>query len=198
VDAPHTYFAGGVLVHNKDRAWTPWLDNPWHFHWPPKPHKFTIAFEAPGGAGAPAAADAKDIAEAIERLGHDDWQVRKAATEKLRKMGKAAHLMLREARKRKGLDPEIAQRIDMLLEPPPPVPAKSATDPATGITVSVEPDGTVAARKNGKMLWKLRMGHKATAVRIVNGRVFASPNNAEIDLRTGKLLSMRRVDRFTF
>lgn len=35
VEHPHTYFAGGILVHNKDRAWSPNLDDPWHFYWGP-------------------------------------------------------------------------------------------------------------------------------------------------------------------
>ena len=31
VDEPHNFFAGGILVHNKSRAWTPTLDDPWYF-----------------------------------------------------------------------------------------------------------------------------------------------------------------------
>ena len=37
VSAPHTYFAAGVLVHNKDRGWSAQLDDPWYFYWDSKP-----------------------------------------------------------------------------------------------------------------------------------------------------------------
>jgi hypothetical protein len=33
VDAPHCFFAGGLLVHNKDRAYSPNLDDPWYDTW---------------------------------------------------------------------------------------------------------------------------------------------------------------------
>lgn len=33
VDAPHCFFAGGLLVHNKDRAYSPNLDDPWYDIW---------------------------------------------------------------------------------------------------------------------------------------------------------------------
>ena len=33
VEHPHTYFADGILVHNKSRDWSPNLDDPWHFYW---------------------------------------------------------------------------------------------------------------------------------------------------------------------
>ena len=35
VDTAHNFFAGGVLVHNKDRDYQPWLDDPWLFMWAP-------------------------------------------------------------------------------------------------------------------------------------------------------------------
>jgi hypothetical protein len=34
VDGPHTFFAGGFLVHNKDRPYLPALDDPWYILWP--------------------------------------------------------------------------------------------------------------------------------------------------------------------
>ncbi len=34
VDEPHCFFAGGFLVHNKDRAFSPQLDDPWYACWP--------------------------------------------------------------------------------------------------------------------------------------------------------------------
>ena len=37
VEEPHTYFAGGVLVHNKDRMYVPELDDPWLFMWSDDP-----------------------------------------------------------------------------------------------------------------------------------------------------------------
>jgi hypothetical protein len=36
VDEPHTYFAEGVLVHNKDRMYSEQLDDPWVFMFDPK------------------------------------------------------------------------------------------------------------------------------------------------------------------
>ncbi|MGE3804799.1 MAG: sigma-70 family RNA polymerase sigma factor [Gemmataceae bacterium] len=34
VDGPHTFFAGGFLVHNKDRTYSAGLDDPWYLLWP--------------------------------------------------------------------------------------------------------------------------------------------------------------------
>jgi hypothetical protein len=34
VGDPHCFFAAGYLVHNKRRAWTPRLDDPWYDRWP--------------------------------------------------------------------------------------------------------------------------------------------------------------------
>lgn len=34
VDEPHNYFAGGFLVHNKSRLWTPSMDDVWYQLWP--------------------------------------------------------------------------------------------------------------------------------------------------------------------
>ena len=33
IDAPHCYFAGGFLVHNKDPMYVPRLDDPWYNLW---------------------------------------------------------------------------------------------------------------------------------------------------------------------
>ena len=44
LDSPHNYFAGGLLVHNKDRAWSHTLDDPWYFYWPAKPAEWKIAY----------------------------------------------------------------------------------------------------------------------------------------------------------
>ena len=33
VGPPHTYFASGILVHNKERSWSANLDDPWYFYW---------------------------------------------------------------------------------------------------------------------------------------------------------------------
>lgn len=35
VARPHNFFAGGLLVHNKDRGYWPKLDDPWFFMWDP-------------------------------------------------------------------------------------------------------------------------------------------------------------------
>ena len=37
VDGPHNYFAGGYLVHNKDRGYRSELDDPWLFMWSDDP-----------------------------------------------------------------------------------------------------------------------------------------------------------------
>jgi hypothetical protein len=34
VDGPHCYFAGGFLVHNKKRLYSPDIDDPWYYLWP--------------------------------------------------------------------------------------------------------------------------------------------------------------------
>lgn len=34
VDEPHNYFAGGFLVHNKSRLWSPSMDDVWYQLWP--------------------------------------------------------------------------------------------------------------------------------------------------------------------
>jgi RNA polymerase sigma factor (sigma-70 family) len=40
VDGPHNFFAGGFLVHNKDRPYSPNLDDLWYRFWPlPEPKK---------------------------------------------------------------------------------------------------------------------------------------------------------------
>lgn len=36
VEETHNFFAGGVLVHNKDRDYWSWLDDSWYFMWSPK------------------------------------------------------------------------------------------------------------------------------------------------------------------
>src|SRR5207249_669219 len=36
VDEPHNFFAAGVLVHNKDRAPSPRLDDLWYVLWSPR------------------------------------------------------------------------------------------------------------------------------------------------------------------
>ncbi len=39
VSGTHNFFAGGILVHNKDRAYSPALDDPWYFFWPKQVEK---------------------------------------------------------------------------------------------------------------------------------------------------------------
>jgi hypothetical protein len=39
VDGPHNYFAGGVLVHNKNRNYWPDTDDAWYQMWPQRRHK---------------------------------------------------------------------------------------------------------------------------------------------------------------
>ena len=47
VSGTHNYFAGGVLVHNKDRSYIPGIDDPWYFFWPRS--ETSVVFEWIGG-----------------------------------------------------------------------------------------------------------------------------------------------------
>ena len=154
------------------------------------PARLTVLGAPPdGGAGRPA--DEKEVLSLIRQLGDESWRVRQAATEKLTKMGKAAHGALKAAREQKGLDPEVAQRIDTILGAAAAEGGTSVTDPDTGITVTIEDGGRViAASKDGKTIWKAMPRGQATSVKIVNGMVQVMPANVFIHLPTGKIISV--------
>lgn len=154
------------------------------------PARLTV-LAASGDGGGAQAADEKETLALIRQLGDESWRVRQTATEKLTKMGKAAHGALKAARERKNLDPEVAQRIDTILGASAAEGGAGVTDPDTGITVTIEDGGRViAASKDGKMIWKAMPRGQATAVKIVNGMVQVLPANVFIHLPTGKIISV--------
>jgi hypothetical protein len=51
VDEPHNYFAGGILVHNKSRDYSPHLDDPWYQLWPQWRREFKQIWPAKEDAG---------------------------------------------------------------------------------------------------------------------------------------------------
>jgi hypothetical protein len=46
VGRPHNFFAGGFLVHNKDRDYWPHVDDPWYLFWPVRGEKSETVFKA--------------------------------------------------------------------------------------------------------------------------------------------------------
>jgi len=72
------------------------------------------AIELPQPAARPA--DATTVAGLVAELGGDKWQTRKAATDKLKALGRGAAAALREAARKPGLDPQIATGIAEVLQ----------------------------------------------------------------------------------
>lgn len=146
--------------------------------------------EAVKDAPKPTAEEQKEIDEQIARLGEKDWKAREEATKKLQTFGLKAKPALEAKAKEKGLDPEIASRIELILDEMPG--NKSVTDAASGITVSVGDGGTsVQAHKDGKNIWKVMVGGNAVkTLKITGGQVRADPAGWVIDLQTGKILQI--------
>lgn len=191
VDGPHNFFAGGLLVHNKDRAWSANLDDAWYFYFPAKPYKWTCIWRRGTGPETKPAASAADVAELIGKLGASDFKAREAATEKLIALGEPVRATLEAKVREKGLDPEVASRIEQILDRLCPKEGKTVADRASGITVSLGGDGTTLEAKDtatGKMLWQLKLGGKATDIRVDGGQVSVRPISWVVDLRTGKVL----------
>lgn len=134
--------------------------------------------------------DDKAVAELIRQLGDDDWKVREAATKKLIEMGQAVNPLLKSKAGEKDLDPEVATRIRVVLAKTGGLPQTAVTDPATGVTVSLENDGTtLAATRAGLMLWKCQFGGEAgTSLKIEDGKVVVLPSGTVVDFATGKIL----------
>ena len=158
----------------------------------PSPATKPVA-SAPASGPATQPADAKTVAELISRLASENFAFREEATKRLIEMGESVRPFMEEALKDKSLDLEAITRIKTVLArtAKAPTEARTVTDKATGITVSLDDAGTsVSASQNGKMLWKFQGGMAATALKIVNGQVVALPGNWVIDLATGKMISM--------
>jgi len=191
VDGPRNFFAGGLLVHNKDRAWSAKLDDAWYFYFPAKPHQWTCSWRRGGGPETKPAASPAEIAELIGKLGHADYKVREAATEKLIAMGQPVRPTLEAKAKEKGLDPEVASRIEQILDRLYPKEGRTVIDAPSGVKVSLSDDGTSLEARDcvsGKMLWQLKLGGKATDIRVDGGQVSVRPIAWLVDLRTGKVL----------
>ena len=138
------------------------------------------------------AASPAEIAELLGKLGHEDFKTREAATEKLIALGdKAVRPPLEAKAKERGLDPEVASRIEHILDRLCPKEGKTVTDRATGITVSVIGGGGMVEAKDsatGKLLWQTKVTWgKAAAVRIEGDKVHVEPIGWVIVLKTGKL-----------
>ena len=159
----------------------------------PKPSKRPKESAKAAPAPQPTPEEAKEIAALIERLGAADWKVREEATKKLMAFGLKAKGALEAKAKTKDLDPEIASRIELVLDELPG--DKSVTDAASGITVSIGDKGTsvLAHNKGGRMIWKTMLGGLgAKALKISAGRVTVEPAGYVIDLATGKITAINR------
>lgn len=135
-------------------------------------------------------AAATQPADLIGLLGDRAYRVREAATDRLIAMGKAVVPVVSAKLKEPDLDPEVADRLKKVLTKldPPKDGGKSVVDPATGVTISIQPDGSVAGTKDGNVLWKMRMGTPAETLRVVDGLVIIAPRNAAVDPATGKMI----------
>ncbi len=142
-------------------------------------------------AAARSGVDARGAGALIEQLGASGFKVREAAAEKLIAMGEPVRVDLEAKAKEKGLDPEVASRIEQILDRLCPKEGTTVTDRASGITVSLAGDGTTLEARDGaagKMLWQLKFGGKATKIRLDSGQVLAQPIGWVVDVRTGKVL----------
>lgn len=137
-----------------------------------------------------AGAGEEAIAALVAQLGHVDWKVRESATRKLIALGeKTVRGPLEAKAKEGGLDEEVAGRIEHVLDTFAPKEGERVKDRASGITVSIADGGqTLEATKDGKRLWRLKLGGKAESLRLDNGRVMVAPIHWLVDLRTGKVL----------
>ncbi|MFB3892418.1 MAG: hypothetical protein ACE15C_10405 [Phycisphaerae bacterium] len=151
---------------------------------------------ASGPASGPATrpVDPKAVAALVSKLADASFEVRETATKKLIAMGEGVRPFMEEALKDKSLELEAVTRIKSVLArtAPPPKEARTVTDRATGITVSITDDGSgIAATQNGRMLWKFMFGGlPPTSLKIVDGQVVVSPSNVTLDLATGKAISV--------
>jgi hypothetical protein len=148
----------------------------------------------PASGPATRPVDARAVAELISKLANESFAVREDATKKLIEMGEGVRPLLEEALKQKDLDLEAVTRMKTVLAKTSKAPKedKTATDQATGITVSIDDSGTaVSASQNGKMLWQCRRtGAAGTSLKILSGQVIVSPGNWVIDLATGRTMSV--------
>ena len=145
---------------------------------------------------------AEHVAKLVKNLGDESFEVREAASKALKKLGASAKPMLREALKKKDLDPEASARIKAIIEPEAKLSGKTVTDPKTGLTVSIEENGgaVVASSQRGR-IWMTKMpGWVAEKLSIKDGKVIveSTPDDrqartvAQYDLATGKMLSGER------
>lgn len=143
------------------------------------------------------AVDGKEVAALIEQLNHKRLAKRDAATKKLKEMGEAVHGVLKETLQQKDLPTEAAIRIRSILkaaaDKEAAKSAKNVTDPATGMTFVLSPDGqTITATDNrGRTIWKMSTRqYRGESLTIEKGTLVVNPVNMRIDIGTGKLLSV--------
>ena len=161
----------------------------------PPPAPEAAAAPAPGAGaaacGVPASgpADDKDVAALIAQLGNADWPVREAATKKLIAIGKPARAALEAKAKEKDLDPEVASRLEVILDR---LPGDNVvTVAASGITISIAHSGEVIeGRKDGRRLWQTGVPAGGKDLSIDRGNVRVLPIHWTLDIRTGKVVNI--------
>jgi len=150
------------------------------------------------GAGAATApgVNAKEVGVLIEQLGAADFKVRESATEKLIALGESVRAPLEAKAREKGLDPEVASRIEQILDRLGGPEGGTVTDPASGITVSLDATGRKLMATNHRfesgprVIWRVELSARATAIQLVNGQIVVKPSGWVVDVRTGKVLSI--------
>ena len=106
-------------------------------------------------------------------------------------MGAAVAPILRTKAQDANLDPEVASRIQIVLEE---TRLEEVMDAATGITVTMKRGTEVVASAEGKQLWAMQialpLAYPQTSLKIEQGRVVLSPSGVLIDLKTGKIMGV--------
>jgi hypothetical protein len=130
-------------------------------------------------------ADPAVVAKLITQLDDESYDRRESASQQLEEMGSLIHGLLEDALARKDLSPEMTSRLQAILGF---TSIFRTWDPRTRIAIRIEDSGaTLAARKDGKLLWSVNLGSQAvTEVTIGVDYVFIRPMNWNIDLHTGK------------
>ena len=144
------------------------------------------AVAGPATRPAPSAAE---VAALIAQLGSDDWRIREAAGEKLIAAGKPARAALEAKAREKGLDPEVASRLEFIMERL--LGDAAVTDAATGITVRILRGGEVIeGGRDGKRIWQTGVPAGGKDLKIEKGNVKVLPIHWTLDIKTGKVINI--------
>ncbi len=143
--------------------------------------------------------DKAAVAELIKLLGDGSVKVREKATAQLIDMGPSVRVVLNEKLQEKKLNPEVTQRIKLVLAKVPPAPgeeSKIVTDTVTGITFTLSDDGTaLTASRGDKILWTTRFAktRPATSIKLEEGQVIVNPQGWTYDPATGRRVGTKPV-----